>query len=162
MCRSDPHTPAAPTATRASSGPCSCGSGTSRRATWPGASKVSARMTRNTLVDQRASGAGGKAPGGARERAARAPDRKALGVIDAQLAQQLDRLGVADELRHGLLAQGTGKLRERADHHAVAVAARQVADEVAVDLDHVEGQLRQVLQRAEARAKVVEGDATAK
>ena len=68
---------------------------------------------------------------------------------------------VLDELGDRRLAEAAGDLDDRLDGELVGVAARHVADELAVDLDHVEGQLLQVVEGAEAGAVVVDRDLAA-
>ena len=69
----------------------------------------------------------------------RAAEVVALGHVDAVLAQHLRRLVVLDELGDRRLAEAAGDLDDRLHGQLVGVVARHVADEGAVDLDHVEG-----------------------
>ena len=86
---------------------------------------------------------------------------EALGVVDPGLLEQGDGGLVGDELGDGLLAHALGDGDEGLHHELVGGASRQAADEVAVDLDVVEGQVLEVVEGAEARAEVVEGEAAA-
>ena len=68
---------------------------------------------------------------------------------------------VADELGDRALAHAAGELDDGADHEPVGGVGGAVADELAVDLDEVEGQVLEVVEGAEARAEVVQGEAAA-
>ena len=68
---------------------------------------------------------------------------------------------VLDELGDRRLAEAAGDLDDRLDGQLVGVVARHVADEGAVDLDQVEGDLLQVVEGAEAGAVVVDRDLAA-
>ena len=68
---------------------------------------------------------------------------------------------VLDVLGDRRLAEPAGDLDDRLHGQLVGVAARHVADEGAVDLDQVEGDLLQVVEGAEAGAVVVDRDLAA-
>src|SRR5581483_9574002 len=53
------------------------------------------------------------------------------------------------------------KLRDRAHHLAVEVAAGHALDETAFDLDEIDGQVTQMRERREARTEIVEREAAA-
>ena len=91
----------------------------------------------------------------------RPADVEALGVVDALAAQELHELVVADELRHGLLAEALGDVDDRADDELVGAVGEAVGDELAVDLQVVERQVLEVVEGAEAGAEVVEREAAA-
>ena len=88
-------------------------------------------------------------------------DVKALGVVDALRAHEGLQLRVADELRDRLLAQPAGDPHDGLDDELVGLVAQAARDELAVDLQVVEGQVLEVVERAEARAEVVEREAAA-
>src|SRR5512133_3651281 len=83
---------------------------------------------------------------------------EALRHVDAELAQQLDRGRLLDVLGDRLLAQTARDLDDCPDRELVGVVARQVADEVAVDLDQVEGQVLEVVEGPEPDPVVVDRD----
>jgi hypothetical protein len=91
----------------------------------------------------------------------RAPDVEALHVVDAVVAQQLDGPVVAHELGDRGLAELAGELHDGLHHRLVGVALAQVPDEVAVDLQELERQVLEVVERAEAGPEVVQREAAA-
>src|SRR3954447_4477152 len=84
-----------------------------------------------------------------------------LGVVDAELAHRLQRVGVGHELRQGWRSQASGDGDDRLDDEPVGGVVAQAADELAVDLEQVEAEVLEVGERREARAEVVERQATA-
>src|SRR4051794_15520882 len=90
-----------------------------------------------------------------------APEVIALRLVDAELAQERDRLRIAGLLGHRALAHAARDLHERLDDDAVAGVAGAVAHELAVDLEVVEREVLEVVERAEAGAEVVQGEAAA-
>src|SRR3954469_6844686 len=86
---------------------------------------------------------------------------EALGVVDAHAPQQRRRLAVADVLGHRALAEPARDVDDRLDDELVGPVDGRVADELAVDLQVVERQVLEVVERAEARTEVVEGEAAA-
>src|SRR5690606_22674541 len=89
----------------------------------------------------------------------RFPDVIPLRAIDAVLAQQVERARVLHEFRNDALAERAPDLYDRADETLVDGIVQQVADEAAVDLQVVDRELPQVVEGAEARSKVIEGEA---
>jgi hypothetical protein len=68
-------------------------------------------------------------------------DVVALSEVDPVLAQQADRLLVADEFGDRALAEAARELDDRLDDRLIGLAAPQAGDEVAVDLEEVERQV---------------------
>jgi hypothetical protein len=66
----------------------------------------------------------------------------ALRVVDAVLAQQLQRVLVLDALGDGLLAESAGEVDDRLDEVLVGGVEGQVADELDVDLEDPDRQAR--------------------
>ena len=85
----------------------------------------------------------------------------ALAVVDAEAGQHFDGFLVADELGDRALAHAAGDLHDCGDQDAVGLIHGAVADELAVDLEVVEGQVLEVVEGAEAGAEVVEGEVAA-
>src|SRR4051812_1208366 len=86
---------------------------------------------------------------------ARPPEVVALGVVDTQAGEQVDGLLVADDLGDRLLVEAAGEFDHRLDHQLVGGAVAGVSNELAVDLQEVEWQVLQVVERSEPRAEVV-------
>src|SRR4051794_34649957 len=83
---------------------------------------------------------------------------EALGEVDAELREQLERLRVGHELSDRVAPDRAGEQHDRLDDLAVDRVAGEPAYELAVDLEVVDRQLPQRRERAEAGAEVVEGD----
>jgi len=81
---------------------------------------------------------------------------KALRAVHAQLAQQLDRVLVADPLGDRAHAHAPGDVHQGAHQQPVVRAGAQSADELAVDLQAAEGQALEVVEGAEAHAEVIQ------
>src|ERR1700761_6515846 len=77
----------------------------------------------------------GRLTGGERAGAA---EEVPLAVVDAQGAQEIRCLTVLDELADNLGAEAGGHVGDGLDDQLVGLGVRQVADELAVDLDLVE------------------------
>ena len=78
------------------------------------------------------------------------------------MGAQLHQLrGFLDAFGGGLDAERVGKLGDRVDDRARAVAGQQVLDEAAVDLELVEREALQIAQGRIAGAEIVERDANA-
>src|SRR5689334_17336291 len=88
------------------------------------------------------------------------PDVEALGVIDAVLLEEPDRLVVGYRFGDGLDPEALGDADDRLDHVLVDLAAREVLDEFAVELEVMDRQVLEVVEGAEPGAEVVEGQAT--
>ena len=86
---------------------------------------------------------------------------EALGEVDAHLAQQLERLAVVDELGDRALAQPAGDVDDRPHDQLVGPVVGRSRDELAVDLQQVERQVLEVVERGEAGAEVVERELAA-
>src|SRR3954454_7768037 len=84
-----------------------------------------------------------------------------LGEVDSVATEQTERCVVAHELRDGLLSEPVRDLDDRFHGQLVRLRRGQLADEVAVDLQIVERQVLQVVERAEASAEVVECECAA-
>ena len=87
---------------------------------------------------------------------------ESLREVDPVLAQDLDRLVVADELGDRLAAEAAGDLDQGADDELVGLGVGQVLDELAVDLQVVELEVLEVVEGGEAGAEVVEREAAAR
>src|SRR2546427_1442458 len=85
----------------------------------------------------------------------------ALRVIDTALPQPVGHLYVADELGDGLLAHALRDPDDRFDHKLVGGVGDEAPNEVAVDLEVVEREVLEVVERAEACSKVVQGELAA-
>ena len=88
-------------------------------------------------------------------------DVVALREVDAELAQQLERLGVLDALGDGLQAEAARERDDRLDDVGAGRVRREVAHELDVDLEEVERELLEVGEAAVAGAEVVEGELAA-
>jgi hypothetical protein len=82
----------------------------------------------------------------------------ALGLVTAQLRQQVGRRLVLHTLRHDAQPQVVGEVDGRADDDPVALVAQHITDEGTVDLQHVNRELFEVRQRRVARPEVVDRD----
>jgi hypothetical protein len=76
----------------------------------------------------------------------------ALRVVDAVRFEPTGGGIVRHELGDGLFPRAPGDAGDRPDHELVHPAGEEVADEVAVDLEVVEGQGLEVVEGAETRA----------
>ena len=85
----------------------------------------------------------------------------ALREVDAELAQQLQGLGVLHALGHGLQAEAACQVDHRLHHVAARVVVGQVVDELDVDLEEVDSELLEVGEAAVAGPEVVERDLAA-
>ena len=88
-------------------------------------------------------------------------DVEALHVVDAEVAHQRHRLLVADHLGDRALAEPAGDVHDRLDHELVGAVGHAAAHELAVDLQVVERQVLEVVERREGGAEVVEREAAA-
>src|SRR5947209_14170992 len=84
----------------------------------------------------------------------------ALAIVDPEIAQQLDGGGPSDKLRHGLCAKSTGDLDDGPDNQLIGGVVDQRPDELAIDLEVVELEVLQVIERRESGAEVVERKTT--
>src|SRR4051812_10774677 len=85
-----------------------------------------------------------------------AADVEALGEVDAELREQLERLRVGYELRDGTAPDRAGEQHDRLDDLTIDRVAGEAADELAVDLEVVDRELPQRREGPEAGAEVVE------
>jgi hypothetical protein len=90
-----------------------------------------------------------------------AADVVALGIVDAELAQQDQALFVFHALGHRLQIEAAGQVDDRLHHLATGPALAQVTDELDVDLQVIDRELLEVGEPAVARAEVVESDLAA-
>src|SRR5215217_7923717 len=91
----------------------------------------------------------------------RLADVVALRVVHAEPGQQLERLLVADHLRHRALAEPARDVDDGLDHELVRAVVEARAHELAVDLEVVERQVLEVVEAREGGAEVVEREAAA-
>src|SRR5215208_621397 len=91
----------------------------------------------------------------------RLADVVALRVVHAEPGQQLERLLVADHLRHRALAEPARDVDDGLDHELVRPVVQAGAHELAVDLEVVERQVLEVEEARERRAEVVEREPAA-
>ena len=87
---------------------------------------------------------------------------KSLPEVSTVLAYQVQGLGVADEFGDALHSQRPDHLDHGRDQLLVYILTRQIADEAAVDLDEIQGEVLQIIKGGEADAEVVQGDPAAK
>ncbi len=66
---------------------------------------------------------------------------------------------IGDELRHGLLPHPPGDPHDRLDDELVDRIGPESTDEVAIDLEIVEREMLQVIERAKAGAEIVQREA---
>ena len=83
----------------------------------------------------------------------------ALGEVDAAAAEEQLRLVILDALGDRLLVEAVRERDQRLDHELVGAVAEAVGDELAVDLEVVEGDVLEVEEAAEAGAEVIEREA---
>ena len=88
-------------------------------------------------------------------------DVEPLGEVHPVVAQELERLVVGDELRDRRLAQLRREINYRLDHGLVCDIRGEIADEVAVDLQKLQREVLEVIEGAEPRSEVVEGEPAA-
>ena len=88
-------------------------------------------------------------------------DVVALGQVDAEPAQQRQRRGVLDPLGDRPQMEVAGQCQDGVDDVAARGAVGQVADELDVQLEVVDGYLLEVGQRAVAGAEIIQGDLAA-
>lgn len=88
-------------------------------------------------------------------------DVVALGILDADVGQPGQYLGGVDPLGHGADAHALADLRDRLDHAAVDVVARDVVHELPVDLQEIDRQVLQEDERRQAAAEIVEREQAA-
>ena len=98
--------------------------------------------------------------GGAGERSGVA-EVKALSVVDAEVGEQADGFFVADELGDRALAHAGGDVDCGFDQQSVGFAGAAALDELAVDLEEVEGEVFEVVEGAVAGAEVVQREPAA-
>ena len=87
----------------------------------------------------------------------RPAEQIALGVRAPEVDEAVALLLAFDALGHHGQVEGGGDVHDGADHGVVAGA--EGVDERLVDLDDVDGQTGQGVERREPRAEVVDGDA---
>src|SRR5258708_28684588 len=85
----------------------------------------------------------------------------ALGEVDTELLQALERLGSLDAFAYRGYPQRPGHLGDRFDHAAIHWIGGEAADELAVDLEKIHGQALEIVERGHAGAEVIERKAAA-
>lgn len=96
------------------------------------------------------------APGDQSENRIRFADVIALGVIDAVIAQQQDDLGVLDKFGHGLFTKAVCCLYQGFDEQLVIHIGGEIADERAVNLDVLDRELLQIIERGKSHAEIIQ------
>jgi len=86
-------------------------------------------------------------------------DMETLRVVDAAIAEAIRHGLIRDEFGHGLLPHASRDLYERLDDELVRGIGAKATNEVAIDLEIVEGEMLQVIERAESGAKVIQREA---
>src|SRR4051794_19489881 len=84
-----------------------------------------------------------------------------LGEVDSVATEQTQCRVIAHELGDRLLSEPVRNLDDRFHGQLVSLRRGQLADEIAVDLQIVERQMLQVVERTEAGAEVVECECAA-
>src|ERR1019366_9897983 len=79
-----------------------------------------------------------------------------LAVVDAEGAQQLERRVVADEFGDGLGSQSVRDVDDRLDDELVSPGVGELGDQVAVDLQIVEVELLEEVERPESGAEAIQ------
>jgi hypothetical protein len=90
-----------------------------------------------------------------------APEEVPLAVVDSEVGEDVDAFLVADEFGDGVFAHAAGDLDDGGDQNPVGGVGGAVADVLAVDLEVVERQVLEVIERAEAGAEVIEREPAA-
>jgi hypothetical protein len=85
-------------------------------------------------------------------------DVVALGEVHAVPSQQVHRCGVPDKFSNRLLSKANGHLHDRFNDLLIVSVPGEIADELAVDLEVVERQMLEIMERAEARSEIVQGE----
>src|SRR3954447_10932408 len=88
-------------------------------------------------------------------------DVKALGEVDAELAQEIQRRLVLDPLGDGPLAEAGGQRDDPGDHGARSRGLAQVAHELHVDLEIPDRQVLEIGEGRIAGAEVIEREEAA-
>src|SRR4051812_39359971 len=122
----------------------------------PAATTTPARPRATSRARRAAPSPAAPAPSSSPLQRLRAPDVEALGVVDAQLAQRVERRLPLDPLRDRAQPHAPPDADHRLEQHAVLRPALDVADEVAGDLQEAERHVLEVVERGEAGAEVVE------
>jgi hypothetical protein len=86
---------------------------------------------------------------------------EALRVVDAALPQPIRHVLIGDELRHGLLPHALGDSDDCFNDEPIGGIGAEATNEVAIDLEIVEGEMLQVEERAEAGAEIVQREPAA-
>src|SRR5882762_8463535 len=71
----------------------------------------------------------------------------ALGEVDTELLQALERLGSLDAFGYRGNPQCSGHLGDGLDHAAIDGIGGEAADELAVDLEEIHGQALEIVER---------------
>src|SRR5205823_12299218 len=72
-----------------------------------------------------------------------------------------NRLIVTNNLHNNLLLKTTNQIDDRLNHQPINITVTTVAHKLAIDLQEVERQVLEVVERPEARPEVVESEAAA-
>src|SRR6185295_6294878 len=80
-------------------------------------------------------------------------------VVDAAAPQPIRHLLVGDELRHGFLPHAPGDPYDRLHDELIDGICAKATNEVAIDLEKVEGEMLQIKERAETRAEIIKCEA---
>ena len=83
-------------------------------------------------------------------------EQKPLAVLGPHLHQQIERCGIFDPFRDNLLFQPLRHVVQRFHEQAAAVIAGEVANKAAVDLQVIDVELLQVIERTEAGAEIIQ------
>src|SRR5579859_1886504 len=87
--------------------------------------------------------------------------QEALHEVDAEIAQLAFDFGILDEFGDGLLAEQLGDVLDAAHGGVVDRIFIHVFNELSVDLDVIDRQLLEVMERGNASAEIVEREADA-
>jgi hypothetical protein len=81
---------------------------------------------------------------------------EALTMVDAPLPEELENAIVGDVTGDGLLADVPRQIDETADDRSIGAVIEAFGDQPAVDLDEVEWQVPQAVERPEAGTELAE------
>ena len=84
------------------------------------------------------------------------PIWKPCAIVDVAAPQPIRHVLIGDEFRHGFFPQALGDPDDRFNDELVGGICAEAADEVAIDLEIVEGEMLQVIERPETDAKIVQ------
>ena len=81
---------------------------------------------------------------------------EALRVVHAASPQSVHDVSIRDKFCHGFHPHALGDSDDRFDDELVFRIGAKASDEVAIDLEIVEREVLEVIERAESRAKIVQ------